>query len=162
MIGSPGQVITTKLDTSDFSTYQIAGFVVIFLILASIVYYTRDYIYSEWKKMYPVNDLTGETPIEAALHAQENVHKSGPATLDYKKLASESGMNGTIMGAEQPKKADPVLETPASPEQTWCLVGEDMAGRWCMQVQSSAHCEPIRTYKTKNQCERASDKPLDS
>ena len=167
MNSSPGQVtaiVEKSINTNDFSMYQIIGFAIIFLILASIINYSKDLISTEWAKFYPTNELTGETPLQAALHSQDNVNKSGPATLDYKKLASSdsasSQITGELLGAEQPKKAGPVLEGPASAEQTWCLVGEDMAGRWCIQVQSAKACEPIRTYKTKNQCERSSDTPL--
>ena len=156
---SPMTVVTTTVDTSALSTYQIIAFVLIFIVLASIVYYTRDFFLAEWQKLYPVNQLTGETPLEAALRSQDNVNKSGPATIDYSKGASGSQKTGELMGASEPSKADPVLEGPASAEQTWCLVGEDMAGRWCIQVQSPQHCEPIRTYKTKNQCEKSNDSP---
>jgi hypothetical protein len=158
----PMTVVTTSMDTSAFSTYQIVAFIIIFIIFASIVYYTRNFFLAEWKKFYPVNELTGETPLQAALNSQDNINKSGPATIDYSKATggSSSQSTGVLMGAEVPTKADPVLEGPASAEQTWCLVGEDMAGRWCIQVQSPNHCEPIRTYKTKNQCEKSNDTPL--
>jgi len=163
MNSAPGQVplttVTTVVDTSAVSTYQIIAIVIIFVILASIVYYTRDFFVSEWKKLYPVNELTGETPLQAALSAQDNTNKSGPATIDYSKGASGSQKTGELMGAAQPSKADPVLEGPASSDQTWCLVGEDMAGRWCMQVPTPKHCEEIRSYKTKNQCERSDSNP---
>jgi hypothetical protein len=157
MNSSPGQILTTlprTMDTSDFSTYQIVAFVIIFLIVASIIYYTKDYLYFEWKKLYPVNELTGETPLQAALSAQSDVTKSESATLDYGKQANDTKITGSLMAAE-PSKPDHVLENAASSEQTWCLVGEDMAGRWCIQVKGPAQCEPIRTYKTKNKCEQS-------
>lgn len=155
MNSSPGQILTTlprTMDTSDFSTYQIVAFVIIFLIVASIIYYAKNYLYFEWKKLYPVNELTGETPIQAALNAQSDVTKSESATLDYGKQESETKITGSLMAAE-PSKPNPVLENASSSEQTWCLVGEDMAGRWCIQVKSPAQCETNRTYKTKNKCE---------
>ena len=160
-MSKPMTVVTTSMDTSAFSTYQIIAVVIIFTIVASIVYYTRDFFLSEWKKLYPVNELTGETPLQAALNSQDNVNKSGPATIDYGKAAgaNSSQATGELMGASEPSKADPVLGGPASSEQTWCLVGEDMAGRWCMQVATPKHCEAVRTYKTKNQCERSNDTP---
>lgn len=163
MNSAPGQIafttVTTPVDTSAISTYQIIAIVIIFIIFASIVYYTRNFFLSEWKKLYPVNELTGETPLEAALRSQDNINKSGPATIDYSKGATGSQKTGDLMGALAAAKADPVLEGPASAEQTWCLVGEDMAGRWCMQVPTPKHCEEIRTFKTKNQCERSDTNP---
>jgi len=150
-------VVTKTIGTTAFTSYQIFGFVIIFLIFASIIYYTKDVLYSEWRKMYPVNELTGETPLQSAFAAQDNINKSAPAQIDYSKDASGSQATGILMGAQEAATNKPVLEGPASADQTWCLVGEDMAGRWCIQVQSPAGCEPVRTYKTKNQCERSND-----
>ena len=175
MNSSPGQIpviVEKSINTTDFSMYQIVGFAIIFLILASIINFSKNLISTEWSKFYPTNELTGETPLQAALRSQDNVNKSGPATLDYKTLATSSEsspgssssslsqITGELMGAEQPSKSGSAFEGQASAEQTWCLVGEDIAGRWCIQVQSAKACEPIRTYKTKNQCERSSDTPL--
>jgi len=155
MNSSPGQIITTvrtSMDTSDFSTYQIIGFVIIFLIVASIVYYTRDFLYLEWKKLYPINELTGEygdivAPNEISNKNNENTKSSTSTTLDYSKMATSPKLNDSLGEKES--------STLASSEQTWCLVGEDMAGRWCVQVQTPKHCDTVRSYKTKNQCEKS-------
>lgn len=167
MDSAPGQImttITTPIDSNNISTYKIIAVIIIFLIIASIIYYTKDLIYSEWRKLYPMNELTGETPIDTAIREQITTNSSVPATLNYSNVASGTGVTvtppsitNTLLGAAEPSKADPVLETPASAEQTWCLVGEDIAGRWCMQVVSPKGCEPSRTYKSKNQCERSND-----
>jgi hypothetical protein len=148
------------IDTRNISTYKIIAVVVIFLIIASAVYYAKDYIYSEWRKLFPVNKLTGESELIS------NVTSSTPAVLNYSNVAPgltpsvPSVPKGptvvdTVMSVLEPAKTE--SESAASAEQTWCLVGEDMAGRWCLQVQSPAGCEPSRTYKTKNQCERSND-----
>ena len=42
----------------------------------------------------------------------------------------------------------------ASAEQFWCLVGEDMVGRWCVQVLAANMCPTERTYAYKNACEK--------
>jgi hypothetical protein len=169
MNSTPGQImtaVTTPIDTHNISMYKIIAIIIIFLIIASIIYYTKDLIYSEWLKIYPSNELTGETPAEIAIREQITTKSSVPATLNYSNVASGTASNksspsqtisGILLGSSEPSKADPVLETPASAEQTWCLVGEDMAGRWCIQVNNPKGCEPIRTYKSKNQCERSND-----
>lgn len=145
------------IDTRNISTYKIIAVIVIFLIIASVVYYAKDYIYSEWRKLFPVNTLTGESELIS------NVTSSTPAVLNYSNVApglTPSVPKGptavdAVMSVLEPAKTE--SEGAASAEQTWCLVGEDMAGRWCLQVQSPAGCEPSRTYKTKNQCERSND-----
>jgi hypothetical protein len=151
MNSSPGQILTTlprTIDTNDFSTYQIVAFVIIFLIVASIIYYAKDYLYFEWKKLYPVNELSGETPLQAALNSQSDVTKSESAKLDYSKTRTESKSKKI-----ETSKADSVIKNVESSEQSWCLVGEDMAGRWCVQVKGPSQCDPMRTYTTKNKCE---------
>ena len=130
------------------SSYMIVAFVIIFLIFASIIYYMKDVFYSLWRTAYPVSELTGQ-PIVAAAAATGTVADTQPAAtvLDY------AGM--TTSTPAGPVDTSVTL-TAASSDQTWCLVGEDMAGRWCMQVQSDAHCDADRTYRTKNKCESGS------
>jgi hypothetical protein len=152
--------VESVIDTRNISTYKIIAIVVIFLIVASVVYYAKDYIYSEWRKLFPVNELTGESELIS------NVTSSTPAVLNYSNVAPGALPSAptlpsaveSVMSVLEPAKSESAFgETAASSEQTWCLVGEDMAGRWCLQVQSPAGCEPSRTYKTKNQCERSND-----
>ena len=40
--------------------------------------------------------------------------------------------------------------------QTWCFVGEDVAGRHCVQVPSTASCDPERTFTSRLACGTAS------
>jgi hypothetical protein len=45
-------------------------------------------------------------------------------------------------------------ETPVPQKvETWCFVGEDNTGRWCVQVPLPSLCEPIRSYGTRSSCE---------
>jgi len=160
MNSSPGiTTIQSSMDTSDFSIYQIIAIVIIFLIVASIIYYIKDFLYAEWRKLYPINELTGESTLLNALEqGSANIlaplGQSIPEKVDDSKSTNNQSSN-SLTSIEKPH-----TETQASSEQTWCLVGEDMAGRWCIQVQSSKHCEPVRTYKTKNQCEQSNEKAI--
>lgn len=126
---------------SVLSVYQIIGVVVVFTIIASVVSYSKhlfQFDIMSWlsTNVYPsipfINTGSGT--------AHEDVNRSGPATLDY------------------PNKMDvsPTIENKdaATASQTWCLVGEDMTGRWCLQVQSVKACEPDRTFSSKNACEK--------
>lgn len=47
-------------------------------------------------------------------------------------------------------------------QQTWCFVGEDKTGRWCVSVPTAHACDPERTYETRDACElvTASAMPL--
>jgi hypothetical protein len=37
--------------------------------------------------------------------------------------------------------------------QTWCFVGEDMTGRYCVKVPSPGSCDADRRYYTRLECE---------
>lgn len=37
--------------------------------------------------------------------------------------------------------------------ESWCFVGEDLTGRYCVKVPSKSSCEPARTYTSRNECE---------
>lgn len=39
------------------------------------------------------------------------------------------------------------------PGETWCFVGEDNTGRWCVQVPVPSLCEPTRSYGGRSSCE---------
>jgi len=144
-----------NINVEGISSYLIVAFVIMFLIFASLVYYMKDVFYAFWQTINPVHPLTGESPMQAALASKEDSTKSQSATVDY----GSATATATAPTLEAAPKDGTVLEGPASSEQTWCLVGEDMAGRWCIQVKSPKGCEPIRTYKTKNKCETANDTP---
>lgn len=50
----------------------------------------------------------------------------------------------------------------ANKEETWCFVGEDMTGRWCVRVPHRGSCDPERSYSSKSDCQltAASRMPL--
>lgn len=47
-------------------------------------------------------------------------------------------------------------------EETWCFVGEDMTGRWCVRVPHRGACDAERSYSSKSDCQltAASRMPL--
>ncbi len=66
----------------------------------------------------------------------------------------------------EPGTLNPVSESPTghlSPStESWCFVGEDKTGRWCVKVPNSHACDPDRTFSTQSDCElvTASHMPL--
>jgi hypothetical protein len=113
-----------------FSIYQIIGFIVIFIILAAVVSYSKNIMtidFSSWFKsnnLDSINERTGETIAYQ------------PAPVEQKDVPMGLG------------------KTAALSEMYWCLIGEDMAGRWCVQVQDEKNCDKDRTFKSKNECEK--------
>lgn len=47
-------------------------------------------------------------------------------------------------------------------QETWCFVGEDYSGRWCLKVPTSRACDPDRSFASRSDCEytEASSMPL--
>ena len=42
---------------------------------------------------------------------------------------------------------------PTKPGETWCFLGEDNTGRWCVKVPMPSLCEPSRSYGGRDSCE---------
>lgn len=43
---------------------------------------------------------------------------------------------------------------PVHPDiESWCFVGEDLTGRYCVKVPSAKSCDAARTYKSRQDCE---------
>ena len=54
-----------------------------------------------------------------------------------------------------PVPTETVKEGPKIPtkEETWCFVGEDMTGRWCVRVPHRGACDAERSYSSKSDCQ---------
>jgi hypothetical protein len=58
-------------------------------------------------------------------------------------------------------KPDTYTEPPAktllpydnTKNQTWCFIGEDNTGRYCVKVPRADLCDPIRTFGQRESCE---------
>lgn len=160
-------MVTQNAPETSMSSYMIVAFVIIFLIFASIIYYMKDVFYSLWRSIYPISELTGEpisTNISESASSGTTSDTNNSTVIDYAGTTTsvvDSSMSDAAAAAATAAGAT-TAATAASAQQTWCLVGEDSAGRWCMQVQSDAHCDADRTYRTKNKCESADYQTLGS
>jgi hypothetical protein len=58
----------------------------------------------------------------------------------------------------------PIMQAPerVAVKETWCFVGEDLKGRWCVKVPSEHSCDPNRTFPSEEDCSlvKASSMPL--
>ena len=148
MNSSPGQPINPLTVQAGLSIYQIIGITVIFMIFASVVSYSRHlFDISLW--------LPKLGPLFGRDQADLEMPNGGPAKLTY---PNESGAGAAASPAAAPAAAattanDGPDTKMASFEQVWCLVGEDMTGRWCIQVPNAKACTSERSYATKNTCE---------
>jgi len=42
---------------------------------------------------------------------------------------------------------------PEGPSESWCFVGEDLTGRYCLKVPSDVSCDAERLFRTRRDCE---------
>jgi len=122
--------MNTREPIKGISIYQIVGFITIFIILAAIVSYSKNILALDFSDWYPnPSSNTNNNPEESIAYQ--------PAPVEQKDVPMGVGNN-----------------TAALSEMYWCLIGEDIAGRWCVQVQNETNCDNDRTFKSKNECER--------
>ena len=43
---------------------------------------------------------------------------------------------------------------------TWCFVGEDVQGRWCIQVPSKLACDSNRSFPSEQDCKLVAASPM--
>ena len=129
---------------SGLSVYTIVGIVILFTIFASVVSYSKNlFVAPTWLTTLPaIGKYFGGGSVDPG----GDMANGGPAPLDYPNtIGATKSANDTI-----PESSN---ISSASAEQTWCLVGEDSVGRWCIQVPSKKACDGDRTFTTKNACE---------
>jgi hypothetical protein len=170
MNSSPVQIAgtTPTPEPSSYSVYQIIGVIIIFTIFASVVSYSRNILSVDglsWlsDKVKSMNPFNKSDPVGiehnhsgAALQYPNN---DKPMSKELKELVKDTKQESKELQKEEEKKHVPIAsakEPPpaASAEQTWCFIGDDIAGRWCIQVHDEKSCDNNRAYKSKNACER--------
>jgi len=135
---------TNAAAKSGLSVYAIIGIVILFTIFASVVSYSKDlFVVPTWLTTLPA---IGKYFGGGSADPGGDMPNGGPAPLDY----PNSGGSPKSTGDTIPESSN---ISNASAEQTWCLVGEDTTGRWCIQVPSKKACDSDRTFTTKNACE---------
>ena len=66
---------------------------------------------------------------------------------------TEYSISTYVQDTTSPLLKKQTSDMPVKPSETWCFVGEDNTGRWCVKVPLPSLCEPIRTYGSRNSCE---------
>jgi len=150
---------SSGLNSNSYSIYQIIGVVIVFTILAAVLSYSKNVFTFDIIAWIKTNILVyipyfNENPLitkgEKAMAQARADLGDGGAPLHYpnaEPVKKDNVGHNIVASAPEPP---PV----ASASQTWCIVGEDMTGRWCVQVQNETACDKDRTYTSKNECEK--------
>jgi len=137
---APAQIPVPIVINEGISVYRLLGIVAAFVIFASLLSFSENILNIDLKKYY-YGIYYYFFPIKSAT-TNEDESRSGPAPVD------------TSSDNTQQEKAATTAAAADSAEQFWCFVGEDMVGRWCVQVLASNMCPSERTYAFKNECEK--------
>ena len=117
--------------------YRLLGIVSAFIILASIVSFSSDLFAVDLSWFYDIKKAFNQ---KTSIHANEDANRSGPSEFLPKTVSS-------LLGVAAPSDN-------ATADQTWCFLGEDMVGRWCIQVSAPNLCPVERSFSSKNKCEK--------
>lgn len=129
--------------TSNFSIYIGVAFILIFLIIAGIFYYAPDIINidRDWLSNNVIDPLT-------------NLYSSSMDWLKGKNKVESKDVDSNYGPAQITNNSLVPEDTTNTFKQVWCLVGEDIAGRWCIQVPGEQSCDSDRSFPNKNDCEK--------
>ena len=83
--------------------------------------------------------------------AQSNPSLTSLAGLQESTAAAILSVQDTTSPLAQLKTQTNTL--PTNPGETWCFLGEDDTGRWCVKVPVPSLCEPSRSYGGRDPCE---------
>ena len=97
------------------------------------------------------NHTKSSTPIAEKDTPVVDESKSDLLKLLEKKptLADEKKVHSPI-AVEEAKKEVP--DKKPIIQDTWCFVGEDISGRYCVKVPSKESCVPDRTFRSLSEC----------
>jgi hypothetical protein len=71
--------------------------------------------------------------------------------LDLFRSEKRRGLDAAPPPIEPPQP--PPAVHPDTVKDAWCFVGEDVTGRYCVNVPSAKSCEPSRIYSSRQECE---------
>ena len=134
-------VSTSSSSSSSFSGYSYYAIIAIALVLVSVgayvafwrSYWTYDNIWSWWNP--PAISLT-----ELGVLQQVSVPLPVPLPVPY----PVPGAAATASTSER---------RPEGPKESWCFVGEDLTGRYCVKVPSDKSCDRDRLFGNQKDCE---------
>jgi len=132
--------VSTPSSSSGYSYYAIIAIVLVLVSVGAYVafwrsdrYWAYDNIWSWWNP--PAISLT-----ELGVLQQVSVPLPVPLPVPY----PVPGAAATASTSER---------RPEGPNESWCFVGEDLTGRYCVKVPSDKSCDRDRLFGNQKDCE---------
>jgi len=72
------------------------------------------------------------------------------------RMTSQSGIQEVDIPLEKPLAAATQSTSerhPEPPSESWCFVGEDLTGRYCVKVPAASSCDSDRLFRSRSDCE---------
>jgi len=98
---------------------------------------------------------TGEAPapVPASASASASVSASASASASTPSPVHASTAVQTPSAEILSKAKARAAHDEIKKSESWCLVGEDLEGRWCVKVPSRDSCDANRVFHSRSECE---------
>lgn len=124
------------------------------LLKPLIVYILSFFGYTAGSLLTTTADVVGDTVITGVDIAQESVKSAGELLKNVSKGGSiDNAINNSPYVVAEPTPAptsNPVVATPS--KKSWCLVGEHMAKRGCIEIDEHDKCMSGQVYPSQKMC----------
>ena len=163
-----GSMLPTSLNTGTSSwmslrtVWIIVGLLMLAFIGYAIYYYyvkQEDHLFRnanrgfwdsllKWESKYPMPSVGIPNPGEVAREEADLTEVKQELKRELKQeLKYEAKEN------RERKQGESQVEKVHHKRETWCFVGEDLTGRFCVKVPSEQSCDRDRTYGSRSACE---------
>ena len=156
-----GSMLPTSFntDSSSRTVWIIVGLLILAIISYAVYYYyvkQEDHLFRtanrgfwdsllKWESKYPMPSVGIPNPAEVKREETE-------MTEVVQELKQELKYEAKELNRER-KQGEPQVEKVHHKRETWCFVGEDLTGRFCVKVPSEQSCDRDRTYGSRSDCE---------
>jgi hypothetical protein len=155
--------LATETVANTSSGSYLKSWILILLAILAVIVGLSVWNWNRWATSPWLSDrLTAGTHFWDLLKPAGSLVDPGqmPASSDIQSNAPDMR---TVTETDTAQLLEPsISEAKKHKEETWCFIGEDKTGRWCVHVPNSHACDPDRTFASRDACElvTASAMPL--
>jgi hypothetical protein len=122
-----------------------------------IVYILSIFGYTAGTILSTTADVVGDTVITGVDIAQDSVKSAGELLKNASKTSApvlDIAINnsGYVVNEPEPARTSNPVVSPSTNKQSWCLVGEHMEKRGCIQIDEYDKCMSGQVYPSQKMC----------